>query len=328
MSDIAVTWAKAQTCPTLPKPGKAEGHKPSPDRNAKQVLVHLASYADAEGEVWALVPLLAMEMDVSDRTVQRGLAALQAAGLVQATGQNKRHNGRLVPYYRLQLESGPANTKARLSAMKAAATGDASVTPSSDAPRHMRHPTGDTGDTPPGDTGVTQIGKEITQGLTPSACACAKAQGLWAGKAPERVSPVRVAASWAAAIERTGVEAEPMLAAVSAAVTRDPDFGRGKAMNLDRWLDEDRFLPWLDQADQAAPLRMAWAGPDEVRRVVAEAMGPKAVASYLDPARWDEARRMVVTQTRFAAERLIEGARRALAALDVKVEFDGSVRRG
>lgn len=325
MSDIAVTWAKAQTCPTLPKKGREASHKPTPDRNAKQVLVHLASYADAEGEVWALVPLLAMEMDVSDRTVQRGLAALQAAGLIRATGQNKNHNGRLVPYYRLQLEVGPANTKARIRAMKATAPGDACVTPSKDAPRHRRHPTGDTGDTARGDTGVTQIGKEDSQGLTPSASARAKAERLWAGKAPERVSPMRVAAAWEAAIARTRVEPDALMAAVTNAVRRDPDFGRGKAMNLDRWLDEGRFLAWLGAAD-AEPERRSWSGPDEVKSAVAGVMGAPAMASYFEPARWDGERRVVLTPTQYAADRLRKEAGAALRAMGVTVECE--VKRG
>ena len=58
MSDIAVAWAKAQKCPSA---------------RAKATLVHLAAYCDAEGEGWAAVGILALEMEVDDRTVQRGL---------------------------------------------------------------------------------------------------------------------------------------------------------------------------------------------------------------------------------------------------------------
>lgn len=115
MSDVAVTWAKAQECVD------AAGKK---DRNAKQTLVHLASYVDALGVGWASVPVLAMEMDVSERSVQRGLRALEAMSLIKATGEKKNMEGRLYPYYQLPLETGHASTARRRRAERAAARGD------------------------------------------------------------------------------------------------------------------------------------------------------------------------------------------------------------
>lgn len=172
--------------------------------------------------------------------------------------------------------------------------------------------------------GVTQIGKRITQGLKPSARACAKAIKLWSEKAPERVSPPRVEAAWIAAVERTGMTDADLLAAVSAAVRRDPDFGRGKAMNLDRWLDEGRFMAWLGDdtvADaETAVATIAWTGPAEVVAAVAGAMGDAAVRSYLDPSCWDGEARRIGTRTGMAAERLTAGAGPALRAIGVSVE--------
>ena len=306
MSDVAVTWAKAQDCPTS---------------KAKQVLGCLATYADVEGEVWALVPVLAMESQSTDRTVQRALQALKGAGLIVLTGRSHVHRGKRVPIWRLNLDHGFASTRARMIAESRARSGDVSVTPSAPSGVTPVSPQNVADVTARGDTDVTQIGNEDSQGLTPSASACAKAQRLWGGKAPERVSPVRVAASWGEAIRRTGVQAEPLLAAVTAAVRRDPDFGRGKAMNLDRWLDEDRFLVWLDAADEA-PARAAWSGPPDVRAAVVAAMSESGALAYVDPSGWDGERRVIVVRTTFAHDRLRDGARRALAGLGVKVECE------
>jgi hypothetical protein len=108
MSDVAVTWAKAQDCPTA---------------KAKQVLGCLATYADAEGDVWALVPVLAMESQSTDRTVQRALKGLKAAGLISLTGRNHVHRGKRVPIWRLHLDQGFASSRARLQAEARARTG-------------------------------------------------------------------------------------------------------------------------------------------------------------------------------------------------------------
>lgn len=325
MSDVAVTWAKAQSC--LTKAGK-------PDRTAKQVLVHMASYADAAGEAWALVSVLALEMEVDERTVERGRKALVASGLLLKTDQMKVHRGKRVPIYRLPLDVGHASTVRRLKAERAA-WGD-----TGDAPRGdtgvAREETGatrvspqDVADvTPRGDTGVAQIGNEITQGLKPSASARASeaAGKAWATKARERVSPKRVAASWQAAVARSGETDDRVLSAVRACVARDPDFARGKAMNLDRWLDEDRFLAWLpdDGALAQAPVVAGWAGPAAVRAAVLEAMGEAGVASYLDRAGWDEGLGAVVAATKIAAARLRDGAGLALKALGVRVIVKGT----
>lgn len=360
MSDIAVTWAKAQDCP---------------DRSAKQVLVSLAGYADASGEAWAMVPVLAFECQTTDRTIQRGLAALIDAGLLKKTGRSKVYFSRHMPIYRMPLDVGPANTR---DAMRAAAhgeatgdtrvtprrarkgrikpvdggdgsgptapettsegpseapktaagespSGDTRVTPSDPLPVTPVSPQDDTPVTPPGDTRVTQIGKINTQGLKPSsrARACEAACRLWATKAPERVSPARVEASWSEALRRSGETDDRLLAAVTACVRRDPDFARNRAMNLDRWLDEDRFTAWLtegvpDRRDTAVP---DWSGPPDVREAVAGVMGAGALASYLGTARWDGKRRVVIARTRYATDQLQRQAGRALRAIGVSVEY-------
>lgn len=326
MSDVAVTWAKAQEC------RDAKGNR---DRNAKDVLKTIAAWADAQGEVWAAVPVLALECEVSERTVQRGLRALKGMGLLIETGEKKVYLGRVYPIYRMPLETGHASTIRRLRAEREAeAWGDTGVTPRASDGVTPASPHDDTGVTPRGDTGVTQIGKEITQGLKPSsqARACAAACEAWATKAPERVAPRPVERAWLTAVERSGLGGEQLLSAVLAAVGRDPDFGRGKAMNLDRWLDEGRYEAWLSSEPAACPASppAVWAGPPEVASTVKAVMGASAVESYLTRAGWDGGRSVIIAATTVAAERLRDGAGSALRAIGVRVEHgtSGSAQHG
>lgn len=338
MSDTAVTWAKAQAVTD------ARGR---PDANAKQMLVYVGSWADADGNAWVSVPTLAFETAKSERTVQRGLARLKALGLLLDTGRSHLRLGRLYPIYRLPLEDGPANT---IRAMKAA-RGDTHVTPSEGAGCHPCHPTGDARVTPRGDTHVTQIGKEDSQvkhsgraraGEAPGSAGAAAEPTAddrfeavlagWASKAPERASRPMALAAWAAVLDRTALSPERLAAAALRAVAKDPDFGRNRAMNLHRWLAEDRWEPWLaeveagpaaaERARAAAGMGPApWGGPPEVREAVLAAMGPAGCASYLDPSGWREDGRMIVARTSFALDRLRRDAREALAALGVGVEL-------
>jgi hypothetical protein len=324
MSDIAVTWAKAQECVD------AKGCR---DRNAKQTLVHLASYVDAAGEGWAAVGVLALEMDVSERSVQRGLAKLKALGLIKDTGRSKIYEKRVFPIYQLPLDTGHANTMRRIKAEREGARGDAGVTPRLGSGVTVVSPQDVASVTPTGDTGVTQIGKENTQGLKPfgGARACKAACEAWAEKAPERVAARHVERAWLTAVERSGISADQLLGAVLAAVARDPDFGRGKAMNLDRWLDEGRFEAWLSIAEPTmAAASSVWAGPQGVAVAVAGAMGSAAIAAYLGQAQWDDGRQAVITATSIGAQRLSAGAGQALKAIGVTVESggQGSVRHG
>lgn len=317
MSDVAVTWAKAQECVD------ANGRR---DRNAKDVLKTLAAWADASGEVWASVPVLAMECDASERTIQRGLRALKAMRLLRDTGNQKLYLGRLYPIYQMPLEEGHASTVRRLKAEREAkAWGDTGVTPRSGLGVTPVSPQDVTDVTPRGDTGVTQIGKEITQGLKPTSSVCTRkaACEAWASKAPERVAPRPVERAWLSAIERSGLREDRLLAAVLAAVARDPDFSRDRAMNLDRWLDEDRYEPWLPM-EAEEPQQIAtgvWAGPAQVAVMVASAMGPDAVTSYLGKASWDAERRMVRVASSTARDRLLERVGRGFKAAEIGVEW-------
>jgi len=315
MSDVAVTWAKAQDCPTA---------------KAKQVLGCLATYADADGEVWALVPVLAMESQSTDRTVQRSLQALKVSGLISLTGRSHIYRGKRVPIWRLHLDHGFASSRARFQAEAKARTGDTGVTPSADLGVTRVSPQDVASVTPRGDTGVTLIGKEITQELTLSAGVREDidlAIKGWASKAPERVAPVKVERAWRDAIDRTGRTSAELLAAVRAALAADPDFKRGKAMNLDRWLDDGRFEGWLVEGEAGVvEPRAGWVGPEDVRAMAAEVMQAGQLASYFDPSRWDEEARAVVVRTRFAADKLTELVGRRLASIGVSIECEKGLR--
>jgi hypothetical protein len=321
MSDVAVTWAKAQVC--LSKSGK-------PDRSAKQVLVHMASYADAAGEAWVLVDVLQMEMDVNYRTVERGRAALVAAGLLIKTDKSRVHRGKRIPVYRLPLELGHASTVRRILAERA----DASpVTHDGGRGALGASPmTGEncTDDGARGVTGDAQIGKGKDKELTLSAGVREDidlAIKGWASKAPERVAPVKVERAWRDAIDRTGRTSAELLAAVRAALAADPDFKRGKAMNLDRWLDDGRFEGWLVEGEAGVvEPRAGWVGPEDVRATAAEVMQAGQLASYFDPSRWDEEARAVVVRTRFAADKLTELVGRRLASIGVSIECEKGLR--
>ena len=315
MSDIAVTWAKAQQCPTS---------------KAKQVLTCMASYADAAGEAWVLVRTLMVEAQCEDRTVQRALRALKEAGLITLTGRHHVYMGKRVPIWQLNLDHGFASTRLRLRAEARARAGDTGVTPSADGGVTPVSPQDVRDVTPRGDTGVTQIGKGITQELTLSAGVREDidlAIKGWASKAPERVAPVKVERAWRDAIDRTGRTSAELLAAVRAALAADPDFKRGKAMNLDRWLDDGRFEGWLVEGEAGVvEPRAGWVGPEDVRAMAAEVMQAGQLASYFDPSRWDEEAQAVVVRTRFAADKLTELVGRRLASIGVSIECEKGLR--
>lgn len=199
---------------------------------------------------------------------------------------------------------------------------------------------------PTGDSGVTQIGNRNSQDLTVNAGVRAiepdqgvddpflsEAMAAWARKAPERVAAVPVRSAWGEALAKAKWSSERMARAVTACVARDPDFDRGKAVSLHRWLSEERWRSWDrpgdgDAATTEGSARATWTGPEQVRAVVEAAMGPRGVVSYLDAAGWDAARSVVLARTTMAATRLRDAAGRALTAIGVGIELMGSAERG
>lgn len=352
MSDIAVTWAKAQTILDL------KGEK---DRNAKDVLVYLASYADAHGEAWAAVSILAFEMNVDDRTVRRGLAALRCKpedvdGLIEETGRSKLFEGKLYPLYRLRLDRGPANTREALRAAREAARAEPSpdtgvrgsaepgVTPASgedDGGEASR----DTGVRSTPDTGVTQIGKlkgNYTQEASPPEGAQARAGGEGSGSglgfwpAWNRIGeimprPMRVATKWKLAKSAWSKVARKVgherLVAAMAAFAADPAVAKRDILpGLDVWLRDETFLGYLPNGEAATAARLAEAAPapmlagapaDVLDLVLSR--GEDFARSYLTGATWDEARQAIVCARQIAADKLRDRLGQALRARRVMI---------
>jgi hypothetical protein len=291
VSETCTVWAKAQTCPSA---------------LAKDVLKTMAPYFDVRGEGWAAVPILAFETGKSERQVQRGLAQLKLAGLLIATGRTEIYMGRVYPVYRMPIDQGPANTRQALKLKyEDGARGDAGVTPSG-AGCHGRHPTPDADVTPRGDTGVTQIGKEIPQREThrarapaqaPDASLFDQAKALWLARDKSRVSPGLAAKAWgeaASAIEGGG---EALLAAVGRYLANAGEVRRGHVREFHRWLQDRRYEGWLAEDPPALPLGLdaPLAVPPEVFAVVAGSPhGEGAARSWLGKADWIEERRVVL----------------------------------
>ena len=134
------------------------------DRTAKLLLVILSDYADDEDRAWPSVERLKLELEASERTIQRALRYLEARGLIMRDREyGTRFPANRSPYvYRVTIDSAervPAPAKA---AGKTKNRGVAHVT-SADSGVTPVTPRGDTGDvsgvtpvTPRGDTSDTQ----------------------------------------------------------------------------------------------------------------------------------------------------------------------------
>ncbi|MBI1405693.1 MAG: hypothetical protein GC145_06160 [Caulobacter sp.] len=312
MSDIAVTWAKAQKCPSA---------------RAKSTLVHLAAYCDAEGEGWAAVAVLALEMEVDERTVQRGLAALRKEGLIAETGETKAYRGRRVPYYRLALDQGPANTRQRMALERG--TGDTDVTPRVT----VVSPDGCQPCHPTGDTDVTQIGKintsteaerfanahlsedarasddvAIEEAAEPSD-AFRTAFAAWPATGAAATAWHLAWDAWQTAVAEAGDEAR-LLACVQA-FAADPllkrrTYGAGA---MQRWLKVGGWRSYVERVEAAATARAAvpgarFIGPASIRDLVAGGLGETGAARTIDPAGWDAERRVVLPRTGWAFDQI------------------------
>lgn len=265
MSDIAVTWAKAQVCQN--KAGQR-------DRNAKQVLVHIASYADAYGDVWALVPTLALEMEVSERTVQRGIQALISARLLRPTGDRKSlGHGRFAPFYRLPLSEGFSNTRQRVQAETGASSLGDTMSPSEGK-------RGDNGVTPPGDSGVTQIGKGKREQIPPYPPGEGEdpdfERARAAYPASGRIDIHKERAAWRVA--RLEVSADRIIDAIKADAVSERVKSQARPRAFHGWLRDRRW-----ENHEAKP---RWSGPEEVRAAVIAEAGESFTLSYLDPSDW------------------------------------------
>lgn len=325
MSGLALGWAKKQAAPCAA---------------SKALLVLLGDYADEDGFAWPSIARMAAELQRSERHVSRLLKALTEAGTLYGFEVTDAGNGRTRPrVYFFPVDGSPPGDD-QLAAYEAKVGGR--VTRVSSPPEADGDVRDDTGVRGEGDTGVRgRVTRESSlepplypeRDLTISLNArageddgfeAAMAAYPDSGRGVTNVTAAREA--WALALtEAGGIE---RLTAAVRAYAADPmlkrrDYG---APSLQRWLGEGRWRAWTPEGE--AQRRSAWDGPDNVRSVVADAMGPGAAASYVDPSAWDPVRRAVVTRTATAADRLRRGAGRALKAIGVSVQVRGAAHVG
>lgn len=330
----AVVWAKAQDVG---------------NPVAKAVLVCLASWADADDEAWASVPTMALELERSERTIQRGIAwllgkrdseadAALAPKFIFDTGKKKLTQGRFVPIYGFDLERGPANTKQRIAIERAAcAAGDnggrpvTPVSPQKIYGCHPEHPPGDIGDirpvTPvspvhleakaePKDEPKTGVGAGEADGVGDDLDGVQVEQAFsrvwtaWAVAVPDGLARPFDWAAWVAGCEATGDPAGLERAALNY-LERSPAVRKGRGKSLAKWLAEEGWRQWTPAAPAAAKAVATFGGPtDFVAAVRAEQL------AFMG---WDEAERAIVAPNNFLAERLRRDLARQLADFRINV---------
>lgn len=332
MSGLALGWAKKQSAPC-----------PA----SKALLVLLGDYADEDGFAWPSIARMAKELQRSDRHVKRLLKSLTDCGRLYGFDVVDAGNGRTRPRVYFFPIGGEPPCASALRAYESKIGGRVTPVSPSLPDISKNEGEGDTGVTREGDTGVTgRVTREsplelplyperdLTISLDASARAEVDAVGFdealaaypASGRGVTDVQSARDA--WAEVVPKAG-GVDRLLAAVRACAA-DPmlkrrDFG---APSFQRWLREDRWRAWLGEAEPSSPARIVWTGPDEVASAVASVMGPEARASYFDPARWDGARRAIITRTGYAADRLRSQAGKALRAIGVTVDCEASGQIG
>lgn len=294
MSGAALGWAKAQTAPSM---------------IAKAVLICLADYADAEGVAWPAIPNLAKEVQVSDRTVQRALRALEKDGLLAVEKRTRKDGGWTSNGYRL--------------ALCEAATTDTPGDNVSPAPRHvvttlvtLQSPAND----PQENHLPSDEGKKRARSKTKSAPSLSpEAAAIWEAAprlARQRSSQDEVAVALLAAVGR-GHDPARVLAGVKAAYASTVFEGQ-HAKGVHRLIEHDRWASFLDDPAEptAAPV---FDGPPELRDSVVEEYGEQFARAWIDSCRWVQADRTLIARNAFAKSRIERDLAAWLARCRVKV---------
>ena len=307
MSGKALGWARDQTT--------AGGAR------AKALLLLLADHAGADHECWPKVETLATELQLSERTVQRALSALEAERIVsrevRATVKGRQRSNLYVlavdqPNGRFPTPMGDNLTP--IGVTETTSMGDTPVT-------HM----GDTPVTPTTlklqiEAPVKQVSSdELTQrvraGETSEGAGDEFGEALAAYPETGRVrTNLRTARKrWTEAC--TLVEPARLVAAIRRYAAEDRDLRRGDhgAPRFEHWLGEERWRVWLADAAGRLPADAptVFAGPPELRDAVVAAKGEGFAGSFLDPCAWSAAERRLTARFRVGAERL----RREIGAL-------------
>jgi hypothetical protein len=323
----AVAWAKAQQVG---------------NPVAKAVLVCLATWADADGYCWSPVGVMAFELERSERTVQRGLSLLVSLadhdGPLKLTPRKHLREGKLLPVYQLNRDSGPSNTREALRGLRQASElGVTRVSPQDGAPGGAW---GDTGVTPRGDIddrlGVTSTtslhlkGKVELEREHSGGCAGEtdldrikagfdRVWSRWAEIMPDGVAHALDLACWIAAVERMG-DVAVLVGAALAYLERSPAVKGGRGKSMVRWLGEEGWRQWLPKtAAEPAVAAPVWGGDPAIREEVV-ALNDSGLTHALDRAEWDQAGRRVLTQTADQAQRLrLRLGGRALDRLQITI---------
>lgn len=229
MSGAALGWAKVQSAPGV---------------IAKAVLVCLADYADHEGVAWPSVPVLAKEVQVSQRTIQRTLRALEAEGLIETDVGTRQDGGRTSNRYRLAMTPvtvcHPPVTESHRPPVTGVTPPVTLLSPANDPPLE---PT-------PSDEGVRALAKVSFED--------------WWSAYPAKIGKRTAAAAFEKAVRRirqTGErDAQAVLTAGlhrsrASAQWNDPTY---RPPNPATWLDQDR---WLDEYAPAAGQRFSTDPP-------------------------------------------------------------------
>lgn len=300
MSVKAIAWAREQAC--------------SGRSSAKAALLLIADYADRDNRAWPSVSTLALELNMSERTVKRCLASLVADGHLTREARFRSNGKQTSSIYTLNV--------GRF------------------APLEGCHPDTPRGDnlTPLGVTGCHPEGVTLSPLTTlepPTRTVersddLSSARGIapdpfdevlkrWGELAPDRIAPPVDRSAWDKQLAFVD-EAELGAIALHFLATSD-DVKRGRAPRLAIWLSEQRWRGYqLAAAKSATPIAAgaAWDGPPAIPAMIRERKGEAYLGSWLAGARWDVERRALLTRTGVAADTLKADLGAALAALGVE----------
>jgi len=99
---------------------------------------------------------------------------------------------------------------------------------------------------------------------------------------------------------------------------REPKADCG-APAMERWLNDERFLDWMEDASPQETARPVFDGPPELRAWIVAATDEGFAASYLDHCRWDQADRRLIARNSFHAGKLRTECAAVLARARVTV---------
>lgn len=305
-------------------------------QRAKAVLKCLAQYASMTGRSWVTMKVFLVETDLGgERTVQRGLADLKAAGVIAETGEWETYYGRRYPVYQLSLDVGPRNTRERLqSALHDEDAADASASPgvSELSPQAVW---GDKTGAPRGDetdglgvsvvTPKEEVNPPFGREVKPSTGAREALFDELVRVCPR--SMLRFADLPAAekAWMGLGVAGEDLAAIVGALrdAPKHPEFkSRKHPPQLHDWLGKGMWRGWLPEPQlplEASAPADATPKPPSLPKDVADVVFPAGLSGYLGGAAWDGERRVIVCRLGIQADEVRKRVLMGLRAIGVRV---------